>query len=104
MATASTPCPACGCTGNDHNKRKRHQPLDSRIQQGAARLRIPVETYRAHVEAGEKWCSACHDWHPLAAFGRSLARADGLNHICKQKNLARVVAWQAQQAERRQTS
>lgn len=35
----------------------------------AARIGVPVETYRARREAGLRYCSGCQEWHPASAFG-----------------------------------
>jgi hypothetical protein len=35
----------------------------------ANRIGVSVNEYRARREAGERWCWACRDWHPAAAFG-----------------------------------
>ncbi|HKQ07990.1 MAG TPA: hypothetical protein VJ464_22885 [Blastocatellia bacterium] len=47
------------------------------------RLGMTAEEYRRHQEAGEKWCSGCKTWHPLAAFASYSAQPDGLQHHCR---------------------
>lgn len=48
----------------------------------AARLGMAVEQYLARVASGEKWCRACSEWHPRAAFGVDRSRPDGLVPVC----------------------
>jgi hypothetical protein len=51
---------------------------------GATRLGISVETYRANVAAGLKWCSGHKCWHVLAdtPWVRNRSTASGLAGQC----------------------
>lgn len=102
MVSPADPCPACGCTGNDHNKRR--VSVDGRIRMGAAHLGIAVEAYRSHVENGEKWCAGCRAWHAREAFGKRWNASDGLNNVCKKSSRASVLASQARRRAERAAS
>lgn len=54
----------------------------------ASRLGIPEEEYRAHVAAGEKWCSGCKAWHERSVFKVDASRNDGLAASCPKARLA----------------
>jgi hypothetical protein len=67
--------------------------LDSRVRTTARRLNVPwdverrlgltAEEYRRHQSAGEKWCTGCKAWHPLASFGPYRFKPDGLQGNCR---------------------
>ena len=40
----------------------------SRMRQGATRLGIAYQTYKRHIEQGERWCSGHQRWHTADAF------------------------------------
>lgn len=69
---------------------RERRSLATRINYGAAALKIPRSVYAEQVEAGKKWCWACHDWHPCAAFGVRRSTPDGLDNICTERNNARA--------------
>jgi hypothetical protein len=48
----------------------------------ALKLGMTEIEYRTKVEAGEKWCTLCQTWHPVAVFGRDRSRRDQLTHSC----------------------
>jgi hypothetical protein len=50
----------------------------------AARIGMPVEAYRANLDAGLKWCSGHRAWHPLAStkFPTNRMRSDSLDGNC----------------------
>lgn len=50
----------------------------------ARRIGITAEDYRAHLEASEKWCTACKTWHARSAFPRDSSRTDGLHACCRE--------------------
>lgn len=45
------------------------RPLRAKPTRQRTRLGIPIEEYRARVEAGEAWCGGHKTWHPSEAFG-----------------------------------
>ena len=57
---------------------------ETRMRVGAGKLGIPFETYKAHVEAGQKWCCGCQEWHMNnpGVFGVRRSAGDGLDNIC----------------------
>lgn len=40
----------------------------ARWKQGATRIGVSYRRYRAHVLAGDRWCSGHRRWHPAEAF------------------------------------
>lgn len=64
--------------------------LEYRMQRGASGIGLPIETYRARVEAGQKWCCGCKDWHPRESFGVRSDSLDGLMRVCREANNARA--------------
>ena len=63
--------------------KRRHATDEFAWRRGATKLGIPFETYRGHVEAGEKWCTGCRGWHDRSAFGVCQSARDGLNQLCR---------------------
>lgn len=59
---------------------------------GAWRLGISREEYQAHVNAGERWCTACRCWQPVEAFGRNRARVGGLAVACREGSRLQIAA------------
>jgi hypothetical protein len=51
------------------------------MKQAATRLGKPLEEYRRHNAAGERWCGGHQAWEPFAAFGLHVRR--GLNAGCE---------------------
>ena len=52
------------------------------LRTASARVGIPVAEYQARVDAGEKWCIGCKDWHSRSNFQRDRTRGDGLKARC----------------------
>lgn len=52
------------------------------LKTAARRLDLSLEAYLARVDAGEKWCGGCREWHSRSAFGVDAARSDGLMARC----------------------
>ncbi len=57
------------------------------LKTAAHRLGLSFDEYRAHLDAGHRWCTACRLWHPIADFDRDSSRGLGLKSVCK--NVAR---------------
>jgi hypothetical protein len=75
---------------------------EHRLRIGATALGMPLETYRAKIEAGLKHCFACQSWKPRAsAFHRRASAADGLNNECRDCVLPRARATMARLHRRR---
>lgn len=51
----------------------------------AKRMRITVESYRAHVDAGEKWCTYCQEWRAIALFKPARRKLRPYCTVCKGK-------------------
>jgi hypothetical protein len=66
----------------------------------AGRLKISPEEYRAHREAGEKWCSVHKSWEPIERFGKHKSAADGLANRCREANRALVRVYQTKEYQR----
>ncbi len=49
----------------------------------ASRLGLSLAEYQARRDAGEKWCTGCKDWHPVAEFAHDSSRSDGLRAACR---------------------
>lgn len=47
---------------------RRGRSMETRMEIGATKLGISADEYRAHVEAGEKWCGGHREWHARDAF------------------------------------
>lgn len=75
-------------------------PPERRMAIGAGKLGISFKAYRRHVEAGEKWCAACHRWHPRESFGKRATLVDGLDNICRLVMNARARARMARAREK----
>jgi hypothetical protein len=54
----------------------------------AKRIGVAVDEYVSKRASGEKWCTACKAWHPIAAFRSDKSRADGLASSCRDGRLA----------------
>lgn len=52
------------------------------LKTAAARVGLCVSEYIAHVEAGQKWCTACKAWHPVTDFPADRTRGDGRRARC----------------------
>ncbi len=63
---------------------------------GAAKLGISPETYREHVEAGERWCSGHQEWHAatLEIFSVERSAKSGLSASCRAWRKAQYAARQ----------
>lgn len=48
----------------------------------AARVGLALNEYEARLSAGEKWCTACKEWHQRSAFDADRSRGDGLSAKC----------------------
>ncbi len=48
---------------------------------------------------GEKFCSACRKWHPVADFPRSSILSSGLSSWCKEAHREAVRAWRRRNRE-----
>lgn len=48
----------------------------------ATRVGLTLQEYEARVAAGEKWCTACKEWHQRDAFDVDRSRSDGLSAKC----------------------
>lgn len=69
---------------------------ETRYRMGAIRLGIDPSEYRAHREAGERWCSGCHVWEPVANFGPHARMRDGIDSQCRQSSRDRSREYQRQ--------
>lgn len=107
-------CPRCGTPRKSHaicrpckaakggkvrspgRSREHYRPTDEhRMKVAASRIGVTYEEYRAHREAGEKWCSGCTAWHPLEAFGVRREAADGVYPICREATRVAYQRWRA---------
>lgn len=59
------------------------------IRASATKLGITPEAYAEHMDRGEKWCSACQDWHLMKAFGVDRGTVSGLSGRCREADAAR---------------
>ena len=50
----------------------------------AKRIGISVIEYVRQLSAGNKWCTACRDWHQSCQFGKDVSRGDGLDSKCRE--------------------
>lgn len=64
--------------------RQQQQRSPASLRQGATRLGIPVESYVAQIEAGQKWCGRHKHWQPRSDFGSNVRAHDGLNFYCRE--------------------
>lgn len=55
----------------------------------AAKIGVPFEEYQRLIGEGQKWCTACKDWHKEGDFNEDPTRWDGLSASCA--NSRRVV-------------
>ena len=53
------------------------------LKVAAGRIGIPVDVYLARINAGEKWCTACKEWHLRSSFQTDRSRGDGLKASCR---------------------
>ncbi len=73
----------------------------------ARRVGMTVDAYKARVDAGEKWCTACKAWHSIASFTSDAYRGDGLSAVCtnaraaRSKDRTKVVNWRGWNATAR---
>jgi hypothetical protein len=49
---------------------------------------------------GQKFCSACREWHPVAAFPPSPTQSTGLSSWCKEAHRGAVRSWRARNRDR----
>ncbi len=49
---------------------------------------------------GEKFCSACRKWHPVADFPRSSIQSSGLSSWCRECHREAVRDWRRRNRER----
>ena len=67
-----------------------HQAIMIGAQKRAAkRIGVPLLEYIRRTEGGEKWCTACRDFHTLDAFGKEKRRPDGLCPVCRASRLVK---------------
>jgi hypothetical protein len=65
-------------------KRRTRRSDETRWRQGATRIGISFEAYRAKVKAGLKWCSyQNHGWRLRKEFGPHAGKPEGLSPICR---------------------
>lgn len=57
---------------------------------GATRLSITLTEYEARIAAGERWCYACSDWHPIEQMRLRSSKREGVDNICKQQSARRA--------------
>lgn len=63
------------------------QTREGAIKVCASKAGLSVANYLVKVAGGFKWCYACKEWHPVAAFGVDSTRFDGLTALCiEQRN------------------
>jgi len=48
---------------------------------------------------GQKFCSACREWHPVADFPRSSTQSSGLSSWCKEAHREAVRDWRRRNRE-----
>lgn len=60
------------------------QTQDGAIKIAAKKIGISERHYRDLVAAGQKWCTACKKWHPVAEFASDRSRRDGLTASCRE--------------------
>jgi len=60
------------------------------VLKGAAqKTGLSLDDYQAKVDAGEKWCTGCKDWHPKSEFSVDASRWDGRKSVCVERSNAR---------------
>lgn len=85
-----------GKVSSPGRSRQHYRPTDEhRMRVAASKIRVTYEEYRAHREAGEKWCSGHKAWHPLEAFDRNRTYGDGFYPSCRDAVSARYQRWRA---------
>lgn len=52
------------------------------MKTAARRVGLPLADYEARIAAGEKWCTGCKAWHPVAGFPVDRSRGDGRRAHC----------------------
>lgn len=52
------------------------------LKTAARRVGLDPDEYAARLSAGEKWCTACKEWHPRDAFVVDRTRGDGRKASC----------------------
>lgn len=52
------------------------------VRAASKRMNITAEQYQARLDAGEKYCSMCREWHPIDAFEMDATMMDGRRRIC----------------------
>ena len=52
------------------------------VKRQARRRGLSLEDYLARIDAGEKWCTGCKEWHLRSAFTLDNSRRDGLTPTC----------------------
>lgn len=67
----------------------------------ATRIGVSLADYDRRRAAGEKWCTGCKRWQPVAEFGSDSSRADGLAKWCRQFTNQRYQEEARQRAEER---
>lgn len=60
------------------------QTHEGALQVCARKAGLSVEDYVKRRNAGEKWCMACKEWHPVSEFGKDSSRYDGLVPLCNE--------------------
>jgi len=54
------------------------------MKSAAAKIGISLDSYVERIADGEKWCTACSDWHQRGAFTADRTRWDGLAARCSE--------------------
>lgn len=58
-------------------------PRESVDRRAAALVGVPYEEFVGRRAHGEKRCTACKTWLPVAEFGSDASRGDGLSSACR---------------------
>jgi hypothetical protein len=53
------------------------------IKSAATKIGVTAEEYIRRRDAGERWCWACGEWHPLSEFGSNRSVTDGVQRQCR---------------------
>lgn len=62
------------------------------MKSAATKIGVTAEEYLRRRDAGERWCWACREWHPLAAFGSNASTSDGMQKHCRESQRTTEVA------------
>lgn len=53
------------------------------LKTAARRVGLTLESYTARVAGGERWCTGCKQWHPVARFSADRSRGILLSAQCR---------------------